>query len=88
MFFLCHKPVSHIDILLIYYVSITLSLCVQIHCQRLKAREYYSDGEIAQAIEDIFIYQKLHQDRPGLFDAAINTGTYSLPYMVQWYKGK
>ena len=34
----------------------------------------YSESEVKQAMADVGVYQKLHQERPGFFDTAINTG--------------
>lgn len=46
----------------------------QIHEQRLKSSGQYSETEVKQAVADVTVYQQLHQDRPGFFDTAVNTG--------------
>ena len=32
-----------------------------------------------QAVADVTVYQQLHQDRPGFFDTAVNTGPTNIP---------
>lgn len=46
----------------------------QIHEQRLKAKGYYTEAEIRRALREVHVYKKLHQEKPGFFDTAINTG--------------
>ena len=58
-----------------YTFSSCVFLCSQIHEQRLKAKGYYADVEIRRAVREVHAYKKLHQDKPGFFDTAINTGT-------------
>ncbi|CAI8019545.1 Leucine-rich repeat and guanylate kinase domain-containing protein [Geodia barretti] len=52
---------------------LTIPLTPQIHAQRMRSSGQYSEGEIKMAVDDVTAYQTLHQDRPGFFDAAINT---------------
>ena len=33
-----------------------------------------SKTEVKRAVDEVAVYQQLHQDRPGFFDTAINTG--------------
>lgn len=47
---------------------------IQIHAQRMRSSGQYSEQEIKAAVAEVTVYQELHQDRPGFFDAAINTG--------------
>lgn len=50
----------------------------QIHEQRLKAKGYYTEAEIRRALREVHVYKKLHQEKPGFFDTAINTGMDSI----------
>lgn len=61
-------------------------LCSQIHEQRLKAKGYYTDVEIRRAVREVHGYKKLHQDKPGFFDTAINTGTHPPTFMFMFGK--
>ena len=36
-----------------------------------------SKTEVKRAVDEVAVYQQLHQDRPGFFDTAINTGETS-----------
>lgn len=54
----------------------------QIHEQRLKAKCCYSDAEIRKALQDVHLYKELHQQRPGFFDTAINTGIYIVIHLI------
>lgn len=58
------------------YLLNTVSWCPfhQIHEQRLKAAGQLSDKEVKQALREVSRYKELHQERPGFFDTAINTG--------------
>ena len=47
---------------------------IQIHAQRMRSSGQYSEQEIKAAVAEVTVYQELHRDRPGFFDAAINTG--------------
>ena len=63
-------------------------LCSQIHEQRLKAKGYYTDVEIRRAVREVHGYKKLHQDKPGFFDTAINTGNPPPPPTFMYMFGK
>jgi Leucine-rich repeat (LRR) protein/guanylate kinase len=53
---------------------LTLPLTAQVHEQRLRSSDrQYSEAEVRQAVADVAVYQRLHQERPGFFDTAINT---------------
>ena len=56
---------------------------IQIHAQRMRSSGQYSEQEIKAAVAEVTVYQELHQDRPGFFDAAINTGLQISIYSVQ-----
>ena len=45
----------------------------------MRSSGQYSEEEIKMAVDDVTAYQTLHQDRPGFFDAAINTGLQLSP---------
>ena len=62
----------------------------QVHAQRMRSSGQYSEEEIEAAVADVVVYQQSHQDRPGFFDTAINTGpsigqimTHTLLYNTQ-----
>ena len=40
----------------------------------MRSSGQYSEEEIEAAVADVVVYQQSHQDRPGFFDTAINTG--------------
>lgn len=56
------------------YTAVSVYSFHQIHEQRLKAMGQLSDKEVKQALKEVNRYRELHQDRPGFFDTAINTG--------------
>ena len=60
----------------------TMVFTCQIHEQRLKAKGNYSDAEVKRSLEEVDKYRKIHQDNPGFFDTAINTGNTAL--LNQW----
>ena len=63
----------------------------------MKAKGCYSDDvEIREAVQAVHSYRRLHQEKPGFFDTAINTGQLGLQsglmlveeitYYLQQYK--
>ena len=47
---------------------------LQVHEERLKASDYTA-SQIKEVLQEVQLYWQMHQDNPGFFDAAINTGS-------------
>lgn len=66
-----------------YLLSQMMEFTSQIHEQRLRSSGQYSETEVKQAVTNVSIYQQLHQDRPGFFDTAVNTGLTTTAHIGQ-----
>lgn len=57
-------------------------MLLQIHKQRLHTKDYLTDNDIEQALNDVQYYREYHQEKPGFFDATINTGLLILRMLL------